>query len=74
MLEARGDGRFPIGCPSWQTLSAELVQHNARMGTNIVEYWRSVTEINITTLLALTGAADTPLRRRRKFAVIQGGK
>ena len=74
MLELQGEEGLRLGCPSWQTLSAELVQYNVRVATNIAEYWRSVAEINITTLLTLTATADTPLGRRRKFTVIQGGK
>jgi hypothetical protein len=74
MLELQGEDGMRLGCPSWQTLSTELVQHNVRMATNIAEYWRGVAEINITTLLTLTATADTPLRGRRKFTVIQGGK
>jgi hypothetical protein len=72
MLDLQGEDGLRLGC--WQTLSAELVQHNVEMATNIAEYWGSVAEINITALLTLTATADTPLRRRRKFTVIQGGK
>lgn len=74
MHELPDEGPFRLDGPSWQMLSAELVRQNVRMGTNVAEYWRSVAEINITTLLTLAGAAATPLRRRRKFVVIQGGK
>jgi hypothetical protein len=63
-----------LGCPSWQTLSAELVQNNVRLATDFAEYWHRVAEINIATFLTLTAADDTPSRRRRKFSVIQGGK
>jgi hypothetical protein len=74
MLEIHGERRSRLDSPFWQILTAELVRHNVRMGTNIVEYWRSVAKINITTLLTVTGGADTPLKRRRKFTVIQGGR
>jgi hypothetical protein len=74
MLELQGEDGLRLGCPSWQTLSTELVQHNLRMATNIAEYWRGVAEINMATFLTLTAADDTPSRRRRKFSVIQGGK
>lgn len=74
MFELQGEGRFRPDCSSWQTLSAELVRHNIRMGMNIAKYWRSVGEINVTTFLTLASGTDAPLNRRRKFTVIRGGK
>jgi hypothetical protein len=58
----------------WAVLSAELVRLNLRMGTSLGEYWRNLAEIQIATVLALTVDPETPLGRRRKFIVIQGGR
>ena len=75
MLEVQGDDSFRSGRPVWQSLSTELLQHNVRMATTFAEYWRSVAEINITTLFPFCAAvADAPSKRRRNFIVIQGGK
>ena len=59
MLEFQGEDVLRSGCPSWQRLSTELLQHNVRMATNFAEYWRSVVEINIATLLTLIAANQT---------------
>ena len=71
-IECGGRSR-PDGLP-WEALSAELFRCHIRMGTNMLEYWRSVTEIHATTILAITFAHETPTDRRRKFRLIEGGK
>jgi hypothetical protein len=73
MFQRQSERRFR-SVPSWQALSAKLVRYNVCVGTNIAEYWYSVAEINYKTLLTLTDTVQTPLTRRRRFTVIQGGK
>jgi hypothetical protein len=57
----------------WTSLSAELFSYNVLLGTNIAQYWRSAVEISVA-LMSITVARESPMDRRRKFAVIVGGK
>jgi hypothetical protein len=57
----------------WNSISAEVVRYNIRVGANIAEYWHHVAEIQVA---AIVGALPrkTPRDRRHKFRIINGGK
>jgi hypothetical protein len=55
----------------WTLLSMEVLSYNILVGTNIGQYWRSAAKIPIA---LMSVARDTPMDRRRRFAVIVGGK
>jgi hypothetical protein len=58
---------------NWTSLSAAVLNYNFLVGKNIAQYWRSAAEIPIA-LMSIAFARETPMDRRRKFAVIMGGK
>jgi hypothetical protein len=65
----RGRSEFP----NWLSFSAELLNFNFRVATDIVGFWRDVAEVQVAAFMALV-ARETPTSRRRKFLVITGGK
>jgi hypothetical protein len=69
-LESRCHAQFS----SWGALSAQVLSYNIHVSANIAEYWRHVAEIHVASVMAIAGARETPTDRRRKFAVIDGGK
>jgi len=58
--------------PHW-ALSAELLNFNFRVATDIVGFWRDVAEVQVAAFVTVV-AHETPAARRRKFLIIAGGK
>ena len=58
----------------WESLSTEMVRYHIEVGANIAECLHLVAEIPLTAFLVFADALETPVARRRKFRVIDGGK
>jgi hypothetical protein len=69
----KGEGRTRPVFSHWESLSAEVLSYNILVAAKIAECWRSAAEIPVA-LLSLAFALETPMDRRRKFTIVDGGR
>jgi hypothetical protein len=74
MPDVRFRDGYGLDFGAWEAILREISRYHVRMGASIVEFWRGVAEIHISTALAASNALENPPSRKRRFTVVQGGK